>query len=505
MWLWLWLACGGGGGAERPAVFVRGGLIESGGDGRPIGDGRRLRELAWEPGAVVETAAGPATAPAQASCVRLGGVELGDVARRVVGGAGAPDTALAFSPDGRWLAVGSFLGELLVLDAWTGELRARRSLATGLVKQVAWTPDGATLLAAEQSPDAFVRGLDPATLEERWRLRLADEVGSSPPPPGDDLFGVYTLPGAYGLLPLADGWLVSAVHAWNTEAGRRNASRLLWLGPDGAVRARWPELGVADATLMHPAVSGDRVLVPVGRSAAGEAPPGLAAGSVLQLRLREGRLVEAGAPLRPEPLEPHFREVFVWEGLDVRAEAALVATTDGRVLRYGGGAPQRIDLGTPVMAGDVPIYASIGHARLVDEGALVLTSATSIPFGAQVPDWRPPEVHAGENTLWSLDPAGAVRWRFRGPWQLGGIALPEGRSAEVVIGAGPRTTDARADLFGALVVDRASGALITACPTEGPVFFRFATTTDGRIAVAEHPFVDEGGAVRGAYRVSVLR
>ena len=42
------------------------------------------------------------------------------------------------------------------------------------------------------------------------------------------------------------------------------------------------------------------------------------------------------------------------------------------------------------------------------------------------------------------------------------------------------------------------------CGTEGPVFFRQAIAMDGRIAVAEHPWLRQG-RLQGSYRVTVLR
>jgi hypothetical protein len=81
----------------------------------------------------------------------------------------------------------------------------------------------------------------------------------------------------------------------------------------------------------------------------------------------------------------------------------------------------------------------------------------------------------------------------------------------MVVGAGSRSSDARRDLYGALVFDlegqSRSGEqrLQTFCATESPVFFRQAATEDGRIAVVEHPIADEDGSIRGAYQVTVLR
>ena len=492
-------------------TFVRGGVVlDRPSEGaRALPDHQWLLDHPWSPGDSVQLDGGTLVAPERAECVPLFHRDLGTVDRRVAADGAAPDTALAFSPDGRWLAVGTYLGDVLVLDAWSGTVRARRRLAETMVKQVAWAPDGATLYAAEQSPDAYVHALDPVTLASRWTVRLADRVGTSAPPPADDLYGVYTLPAAYGLDVLPDGsLLVAAVHAWDVGDGkRRNASQILRIEPDGAVRAAWPAQP-ASITLMHPRVGGDRVAVPVGRSATGPAPAGLPVGGVQVLSLPDLRPVAAETY---DPLKPWYSEVFVWEAVDVDAQTLLVGTEDGRLFRHDLATGQRVerDLGTPVLAGDVPVAANIGHAALVNEQAVAITAASSIPWGAADPALRPPAPHPEQNAVHVLDDHLRPVWTWRGPQVLQGLTVgPEGHT--LVVGAGRRTSDDRRDLFGALVFDLdGSGSgedhLRAFCATAGPAFFRQAATADGRVAVVEVPWADPSGTVHGAYRVTVLR
>src|SRR5690606_16841829 len=135
--------------------------------------------------------------------------------------------------------------------------------------------------------------------------------------PAEDLYGVYTLPAAYGLRVLPDGGvLVAAVHAWNRAEGERtNLSQLVVIGPDGAVRAEWPP-EPASVTLMHPRVDpeGRVVVVPVGRSATGPVPD-LPIGGVQILSLPD--LTPLAAATLP-PLAPWYDQTFVWEALAVR-------------------------------------------------------------------------------------------------------------------------------------------------------------------------------------------
>lgn len=505
MWLWsLLLACSSG---PTPAAFVRGGVIVDGGaEGRALADGRRFVARAWTPGERV----GEAVAPVVPECAPLFAVDLGDVSRGVAAGGAQPDTALAFSPDGERLAVGTARGELWLLDAWTGAVLARRRLADALVKRVAFSPDGAVVYAGEQSPDALLLALDAADLSTRWSLRLADRVGTSALPPADDLFGVYTLPGVYGLHVLADGaLLVSAVHAHDPAEGvRENASQVLVVGPDGAVRAAWPG-SPASATFLHPVVAADgaSVAVQVGRSATGPAPD-LPIGGVQRLSL------PGLAPLaatRLDPLAPHFVDVFLWEATALVGEALVIGATDGRVV--GAGADGAVGwtraLGTPVVAADVPVAAPIGHAVAVAGGVAVAVGGSNVPSAATTAAAEPPAPHPEAHSLHVLDPAtGETRWAWRGPVGLGGLAAsPDGATLAV---ATARRPERPAD-EGAVLVFRAEGEgtgaerLLTTCAAAGPLFFRPAVAADGRVAAVEIPWRADGGGVSGRYRALVFR
>lgn len=501
--------------APPPAevVFVREGVIAPEGQGRRLADGRVLVDQPWTPGEVVRIGDAVGTAPERAECAELFRVPLGDVSRLIANGGEAPDTALAFSPDGARLAVGSYLGELVVVDAWTGADLARRRFDEALVKQVAWSADGRVLYVGEQSPDANLWALDADTLATRWSLRLADEVGTSPVPK-DDLYGVYQLPGVLAVEVLPGGdLLVDAVRSWTEADGRRrNRSRLLRLSADGTRVAAFPADGAADATLLFPRVDaeGGRLVVPVTRSADGPPPDDPPIDAVLVLHLADLRPERA---FRAAPLAPWYERTFVWETTDVDAARDVVVAGfgDGRVLAWRlstGEVRAALELGTPVVAGAVPLAASVGFARLWGDRVLSVTSGTGIPYGAADPSLRPPAAHPHEHTLWAHRLDGGLDWTWRGPYALQGLtAAPDGHL--LVVGAGQRATDDRRDLFGALVFDDRRGGsgerrLVAVCATESPVFFRHAVAPDGRIAVIEVPW-DAAGAVAGHYRATVFR
>lgn len=470
----------------EPPRFVRGGIVRSG----------SFEARAWTPGETVEGV----VAPANPECAPLYTVELEDMSRLAAMSAPAPGAALAFAPDGR-LAVGSDAGSLRVLSP-TGEELVRTSIAEGAVKRVAWSPSGDTLYVGEQSPDAELRALDPGSLETRWSIRLADELETSALPPADDVYGLYSLPGVFSIHVLEGGdLLVAAAHGW-TDGTRKNRARIYRFAPDGSPRGAWPASGPADAVLLHPAVSKDRVLVGVSRSADGPAPIDLPIGGVIALNL---------ATLSPAwqstfaPLEPYFKGVFLWEASGISQTMGLAGLGDGRAVLFGpdGVVTHTLTPGVPVLSQGVPIATGVGFGTVVDDTAYFLTTSTNIPWGSADPMARPPAAHPAQNTVHAVGADGVTRWSWQTEHAVQGV-VPSPDGAELLLAAAERASDTRTDLYGALILNRATGKLVTTCPTEGPAYFRPAWGADGRIAVSEAPYLLDG-AVRGAYRVTVFR
>lgn len=491
----VWCACSGPPPAAPEVHFLRG-AVERGG---------QIEPSAWSPGDVVDGV----VAPAQPECRAQLHVPLED--RRADAEQGVPPAgaALAFSPDGTRLAIGSVGGAVHIVAIPSGRRVADRQLAEGAVRQVAWSADGRTLYVGEQSPDANVYALEAASLRTAWSHRLAEDVETSVLPANDTMYGRFSLPGAYAVQVLADGGvLVAAAHGWTAAEGWRNRTRLYRYASDGSLKAAYPADGAADATFLFPSVhegpGGGDVLIGVSRSAVGPAPAGLPIGGLLDLSAED---------LTPrwsrvfEPLKPWFTNVFFWEAVVRGPDFAFAGMGDGRAYVLDGAGSERAALqpGVPVSTAGVPVGVGVGFAAARDDGIWYLTTGSNIPWGSADPAARPPSAHPAENTVHALAPDGTPRWDRQLREAVAGVVVsPDGHT--LMVGAGPRESDTRTDLFGAVLLDAASGRTLTTCSTVAPVDFRPVFAPDGGwIAVAEAPYKAADGSVAGAYQVTVFR
>lgn len=525
--------------AEAPVSthFVRSGLLVEGtlgqvevfAQGRPLPvrrldlpDKRQLLTFAWTPGGAYEVMVGSVrsalTAPARPEPAQVFTLPLeGDAARA---SSALVDASLAFSPDGRTLAVGTLFGQLSVLEVPSGKPRFTKTFPEGMVKKLAFSPDGATLYVGEQSPQGLFHALDARSGEERWHFRLADELEPSVLPPGEDRYAIYFLPGVYDLKVTAAGEVVVAgTHSWQAGGQWHNRARLYVFSPAGDVLWRFPEQGPLDGTLVSLALDGTgrHAVVSVARSATTPKGtlPQLSPG-VYGLNLAE-RVATWGHVFTP--LLPHFKDVYLWQALALSADgsSALAGLGDGRVFVLDAtqkGPSSRVvatlDAGTPVDVAGVPVASPVSWALAAGSTLYAQTNTSNLPFGTSATAKTAPAPHPGARTLYALDEQGRPLWRYQAPFVCSGLAS-DAQGALLLTTTSDAGDGSRTDRNGLLLLDArpelASDArVLFTWPTSGPLFFQPAISPDGLwLAGVETPArKDDGKTVYGHWQLIVV-
>lgn len=513
-----------------------------------INTARRLCWHEWSRGEAFEIARNGVTtsliAPQAPTPYLVRRVSLEDVSDAAISGV-TPDSVVRFAPDSRRLAIGTFHGALVVIDAYTGETLFEHRVSEGMVKSLAWSADARWLYAGEQSPDAFLLAIDMGVQQDSstsdaaaagstesrtiassysiaWRKRLAERVETSRPVVGDR-YAIYTLPAVHDLRVADDGRVfAAATHNWLREGELTNRSVIACYSADGSEQWSLPPEGAWGLTIAHlDCDSAGKLLVCLPNQTQSSAAPSqplftnnIEPGTFYLIDARRGAVL-AAQPL--EPLAPHFARVEAWDSVAIsddgrRAAAGLV---DGRVVLCET-ADERLrllrtfELGTPRIVGDLPIAAACSYTRFCGPWLVMQTQNTHIPFGNPQAANQAPSPHPGANRLTISDGDGNELWNYRGPFALSG-AWSDASGRWLLVNCRELAGADEPAQFGFLLIDteRAGGGsdkLVYYYATTGPVTSCADISPDGRlIAVVEVPApTADGRDLFGKHQVHIV-
>ena len=447
---------------------------------------------------------------------------LGDVSFHARAGH-SPDSFVTFSPDGRYLALGTYDGRILVFNSRSGKLIFGKKIPEAMIKKLTFSPDGKILYYGEQSPEGKVCALELCRRKTLWCFSTEKDLQRGTPPPPGDLYGIYHLPGIYRLKTLASGDLLAlGVHTWFDRKRRlwRRLSRIYRLDPGGKLIWAYPWQGPAPATIIYADSDprGEKVaaiaLLPSEDSLDHKKFKGPPPQSFLALDGKTGRPLFF-YPLKP--LRPYFDRVAAWESVAISPDAcwAAIGTADGRLFIMdltNKKLARVLKLATPIKLGPFPVSASLGYGLFGTKTLFVLSGESSIPYGMPLAIDRPSGPHPAARTLFAIDPKrGKILWRFVSPFKLQGLALSADGRYLAVAAAAFRRENKSFKQFGILLFDlkKRGGGLSKFCgyfPTQGTCFFHLAISPEGElVAVVENPWQDSWGRLFGKHRLLVLK
>jgi outer membrane protein assembly factor BamB len=335
-----------------------------------------------------------------------------------------PDTFVRFSPDGRLLAIGSYLSRLRMWDVLENKLRWEKEIPEGVVKRIDFSPDGKIVYFAEQSIDGFVYAADTLTGEIKWRFRMADDLESGRPVSKEDPYGLYRLPGCYTLKTLENGdVLVLGIHAWGDDPMMRDLkrlSRIYRFSPEGRLKWVYPKSEPLPMTVIYMDADkkGESIVFLITKRGNQKVPFPFKEGSAVLLN------GEDGEPLWHHtftPLRPYFDEVGFWESISVSPDGARasVGLFDGRTALLDldrHEIKQTFSFGAPILVSGVPVSASATYTHLAsDHMAYFQTGQSSVPYASTMSSrvTAPPGPHPGARMLTAVGAKGKTLWRYR--------------------------------------------------------------------------------------------
>ena len=497
-------------------------------------NGEILLQFSWQPGADYllegETSKGKfsltAGAPAKPGPFLIAEIPLEKI-KNYEGQGFKPDTYVSFSPDERYVAIGSFFGYLRVVELPSGKIILKKRLAEGMVKRICWSKQkhGWILFVGEQSPDSFVYAMDALTGNVFWKYRLANDIGTSRPDGGDPRMRVYNMPGSYFMQALPDGdLLVMGLHGrykgedfvYDTMAYRLdgNTGKPVW---------QWPQDRTLPYGITWAGASEDgSVIALLTKTWLGVKVPHAKYKSGV-LYCLDGVNGEVNWEYLIPPLKPYYEKISFWQGISVSRDGRHVALglNDGRGMLFDNQAmikrgPDATPLwvkkiGTPVMNGDIPVAASIAYTELAGNAVYFGLPGTTIPPNTAASDRKgKPAPHPMSHSICSYSLSGEPLWHWQCSASVQGIfTSPDGRWVATGITDDRGTADP--DDFGMALFDsslarQGRDPLVYRYFTEGNVFFMGAVSSTGRyVALCECPYSpDDGKTLRGAYRVHVV-
>ncbi|AKB13010.1 MAG: WD40 repeat domain-containing protein [Methanosarcina thermophila] len=409
-----------------------------------------------------------------------------------------------FSPNSKYLAIGTHGGSLKLFEVATGEKLWEKQLVEGIadarIADIEFSKDGKRLFVGEESPDAFLYCFD-VNGTEIWKFGVGTDLGSD----------LDHMPATKKIKLDSEGNIYVAASRACGYIGEKYKylGRVYSFDSEGNMRWKFPESELMDSGVAWIDATPDGKYAVFGTTSFTKADK-WKEGTVHVLN---GNTGQEHWNYHIQPLEPFFDYSAIWYSTQITpdGEKLITMTSDGRAFLFNNseiietGTPEiawEKKISTPIIVSGVPIYGSANYAYIVNDTLIFSIGST---FSKDKNKDAPFE-HPSGNTIFAYDYDGNLLWKWRVDGYAGECALND-RYLVIPLAQNLVTEDRSG--HGVYVFDvsergGASSRLIQTYNTEG-ITVSADISPDGRyIAALEAPSRLEDGTVLGEYKVHIL-
>lgn len=452
-----------------------------------IPDARYDIEIASKEGTVSYTT----YSPSRASPLLIGEAKLEDIKpENISQGWSNVKGSVRFSPDGKFIALGSDEGFVRIFDSLGNKIWEKE--ITGNICDVAFSPDSGRLFVGERSSNAYVYSFDVKSGEELWKYRTADDIGTD----------VKYQPAVYRI-KVTDNSIYAAASRYWKNGKYSLASRIYRFDLNGNMLWKLPSSKNYDLSINWLDANGKNIVF-----ATGDWTNSLEADATIY-SIDENSNTKWSYTIKP--LKPYFTSAAVWQGISISGDNITAFLADGRAYLFSnanasktGSYEWKADIGTPIEISKIPIYAYGDSAIIAGENVLYLTGYT---FPAYYPKKAPME-HPNATSLIAYDKQGNFSWNYKVEGYSRAISISEDNKY-IALAAGKNILTKDVSVHGVYVLDLerkggASSKLEWVYRTEGVAISADISPNGKYIAAIEAPVKLESGEIIGEHRMIIL-
>jgi outer membrane protein assembly factor BamB len=327
-----------------------------------------------------------------------------------------PDTEISFSPNEKFLAIGSYFGELILYSIEDDKILWRKKFPLSVIKKLRFSDDSKQLFVGEQSSDANIYSLEAETAKILWTYRTANDIQSSAYNPNDP-YSIYSLPGIFHL-DFKNGTLqVAALHSWFEDGIPKKLSRIYSFDRSGKRLWQYPERENFPANIKYFDQNNEYIVFTIDEIT-NKTFANIKENSLVLLDAENGHYLDSKVI---DILEPHFNSVYFWQSVSInKLNFINFAAFDGRGFIYKIDErklyhQKTLNLGTPIEISGIPVSSGIPYTAFTNKHAYFSLAQSSIPYlySEKYKVNEPPSFHPEAGSLIATDQKGETVWKFQ--------------------------------------------------------------------------------------------